>query len=132
MTQLMGLAQQRIDALEAENDELRERVRQLEEEASVVSAWRAPLEFGLTPAEEKILAALMSRDMATKVYLHQALADASGFCAAEIKIVDVYICKLRKKLNPFGVPVQTHWGRGYSISNQARDMLVHWDSRGTQ
>ena len=32
---------------------------------------------------------------------------------ADIKIVDVFICKLRKKLKPLGLEIGTAWGRGY-------------------
>ena len=35
---------------------------------------------------------------------------------AEIKIVDVIICKMRKKLEPLGVSIQTAWGRGYRLT----------------
>lgn len=33
----------------------------------------------------------------------------------EIKIIDVWICKLRKKLRPLGVKIDTVWGRGYRL-----------------
>ncbi|GAA2871795.1 DNA-binding response OmpR family regulator [Aminobacter niigataensis] len=33
----------------------------------------------------------------------------------EIKIIDVWICKLRKKLLPLGVKIETVWGRGYRL-----------------
>ena len=33
----------------------------------------------------------------------------------EIKIIDVWICKLRKKLKPLGVNIDTVWGRGYRL-----------------
>jgi two-component system, cell cycle response regulator CtrA len=32
---------------------------------------------------------------------------------ADIKIVDVFVCKLRAKLKPLGLDIQTIWGRGY-------------------
>lgn len=34
---------------------------------------------------------------------------------AEIKIIDVYVCRLRKKLKPLGVEIGTAWGRGYRL-----------------
>lgn len=33
----------------------------------------------------------------------------------DIKIVDVWICKIRKKLSGTGLIVKSHWGNGYSI-----------------
>lgn len=39
----------------------------------------------------------------------------------EMKIIDVFICKLRRKLSEAGAPpvVETVWGRGYTIANEA-------------
>lgn len=36
-----------------------------------------------------------------------------GADEAEIKIIDVHICKLRAKLKPLGLSIQTAWGRGF-------------------
>lgn len=33
----------------------------------------------------------------------------------EIKIIDVFICKLRKKLSPLDIKIETAWGRGYRL-----------------
>lgn len=38
---------------------------------------------------------------------------------AEIKIVDVFICKIRKKLAPLGVEIATIWARGYRLVRAA-------------
>lgn len=50
----------------------------------------------------------------------QDLLDAlyGGIDAPEEKIIDVYMCKLRRKLSPPGYPplVHTIWGRGYLLS----------------
>ena len=39
----------------------------------------------------------------------------------ELKIIDVFICKLRKKLHQAGAPasgcIETVWGRGYALRN---------------
>ncbi|MDI6838604.1 MAG: winged helix-turn-helix domain-containing protein [Rhizobiaceae bacterium] len=37
----------------------------------------------------------------------------------EIKIIDVLICKARKKLGPTGIAIDTVWGRGYRILPKA-------------
>ena len=34
----------------------------------------------------------------------------------ELKIIDVFICKVRRKLGPAGKMIQTVWGRGYVLS----------------
>ncbi|WP_054310002.1 helix-turn-helix domain-containing protein [Mesorhizobium sp. 1M-11] len=33
----------------------------------------------------------------------------------EIKIIDVFICHIRRKLKPLGVQIQNVWGRGYRL-----------------
>lgn len=38
---------------------------------------------------------------------------------AEIKIIDVFVCKLRRKLAPLGVEIGTAWGRGYRLVTRA-------------
>lgn len=38
-----------------------------------------------------------------------------GFDDREEKIVDVFVCKARKKLKPLGLNIETAWGRGYRI-----------------
>jgi DNA-binding response OmpR family regulator len=32
-----------------------------------------------------------------------------------IKMIDVWICKLRKKISPLGLNIQTIWGNGYRL-----------------
>jgi DNA-binding response OmpR family regulator len=32
------------------------------------------------------------------------------------KIIDVYVCKIRKKVKAIGVEIVTHWGAGYSLA----------------
>ncbi len=36
-----------------------------------------------------------------------------------IKIVDVFICKLRRKIKPFGVSINTIWGQGWALERKA-------------
>ena len=46
----------------------------------------------------------------------------------ELKIIDVFICKLRKKLHMAGAPpsgcIETVWGRGYSLRDPQPDVEV--------
>jgi two-component system, cell cycle response regulator CtrA len=95
---------------------LRERVRQLEE-ALVPESVAVPLEFGLTGAEARVFAHLASRDFATKQSLMLALYGDRPE-EPEIKIVDVFVCKLRKKIARFGVSIETVWGQGYRLLNR--------------
>jgi DNA-binding winged helix-turn-helix (wHTH) protein len=43
-----------------------------------------------------------------------------GIDEPEMKIIDVFVCKLRKKLSQLGEKniISTVWGRGYSISEK--------------
>jgi two-component system cell cycle response regulator CtrA len=38
----------------------------------------------------------------------------------EIKIIDVFVCKLRKKMEIFGVKIETIWGRGYYMTPEMK------------
>jgi len=38
----------------------------------------------------------------------------------EIKIIEVFVCKIRKKVAPLGFEIETVWGRGYRIANKGR------------
>jgi two-component system cell cycle response regulator CtrA len=48
-----------------------------------------------------------------------------GMDEPEMKIIDVFICKLRKKLSQAGAPslIGTVWGRGYMMREPATDMV---------
>ena len=39
----------------------------------------------------------------------------------EIKIVDVVVCKLRKKLKPLALSIDTVWGSGYRMMPRVRE-----------
>jgi DNA-binding response OmpR family regulator len=42
----------------------------------------------------------------------------------EIKIIDVFICKARKKLDPIGVRIDTVWGKGYALALDRKPVVV--------
>ena len=46
-----------------------------------------------------------------------------GMDEPEIKIIDVFVCKIRSKLTKAGLPnvITTVWGRGYSVKDTGRD-----------
>nr|WP_278422938.1 helix-turn-helix domain-containing protein [Brucella anthropi]DAM62818.1 MAG TPA: Transcriptional regulatory protein, C terminal [Caudoviricetes sp.] len=95
-----------------------ERIRQLEE-LLVPSKIRIPLEWSLSPAEATVFACLAARRFATKEMIYHALY-ALRSDDVEPKIVDVFICKLRKKVKPFGVIVETVWGSGYTLVDREK------------
>lgn len=74
----------------------------------------------LTKAEMTLMISLASRPGRTRTK-ESILADLAGHDpdhGPEIKIVDVYICKIRSKLRAFGVAghLETVWGSGYRLS----------------
>lgn len=93
-------------------EELEETVRQLRENSAVPVI--GPLPAGtarVTPMEETVLRALLARpEIATKNYLYRALYGEEDH--VDIKIVDVMVHRIRRKLPPF-VKITTLWGRGY-------------------
>lgn len=118
--------QRRCELLTKENDDLRDRVAQLEEAMGMKFA--SPAFMGLTGNEAKLFGLLMARDAVTKSGAMDILYGLGPEAdVAEEKIVDVFICKLRKKLEQFEIPVETNWGQGWfmtSIAKQkARDLI---------
>lgn len=71
----------------------------------------------LTRAEFSLFAALWNAKprMMSKVQLLEACHLDFAEDDRDLKIVDVYVCKIRKKLAPLGVIVGTVWGQGYRV-----------------
>lgn len=108
----------RAKLLEAENDELRGRVRQLE--GAIGVAAEPPLVFGLTKNESIMFGVMMNNRSPRKETFMTALFSDRIDDAPEIKIVDVWICKMRKKLQPYGVEIKTCWGVGYEMPEASK------------
>lgn len=50
----------------------------------------------------------------SKESLHRAVTKLWGE-ESELKIVDVFVCKLRAKLKGMPIAIETAWGRGYRL-----------------
>lgn len=109
----------RIDGLQAEVDRLVGRVEQLE--AAMGMRVITPLEWRLTPMQMRVFGVLLSRELATKHAVMAALYRDDGRDEADPKIVDVFVCHIRRKLKSFGVPIETIWGQGYRLTPAAKD-----------
>jgi two-component system cell cycle response regulator CtrA len=109
----------RLEAVEIENDMLREQVARLEELMGMTSII-APIEFRLTPHEGRVFGVLMAREVATKDAIMASIYLAQGKDEAAIKIVDVFICKIRAKLKPFDIEIGTVWGTGYYLASSTK------------
>lgn len=106
-----------LDRQHQEIETLRERIRQLEQ-VLVPDTINVPVEWRLTSSEARLFAFLTTRDVASKSAIMQALYSDRPDEDPEPKIIDVFVCKLRAKVKPFGVNIETVWGRGYSLADR--------------
>lgn len=101
-------------ALQATIVRLEDRILELEEAMGLCVL--PPLEWGLTQNEARLFGALLERELLTKDAAMAALYRDRGEDEPEVKIVDVFVCKTRKKLKPFGIEIGTRWGVGYFMA----------------
>jgi DNA-binding response OmpR family regulator len=107
-----------VTTLRKENEELLERVAYLEGMLTPPPE-PMPTKWGLTSAEAKIVARLMNRDFSSREQLHLAMSDRE----ASSNTVEVIICRIRAKLKPYDIKIDTHRGVGYSIDRETRKRL---------
>src|SRR5215472_9340353 len=69
----------------------------------------------LTHAERQLLGILIRRRRVTKDQLMTALYCHRPDNEPGAKIIDTYICKIRKKLKPYGIEIKTLWCAGYEM-----------------
>lgn len=113
--------------LRDETENLRARVKELETAQATAQATACD-DFagvaGLTRKEACVVSTLVRRSPATKQRLYDALYGlAVDADTPEPKIVDVFICKIRKKLTPHGILIDTIWGVGYAITLENADKI---------
>jgi two-component system, cell cycle response regulator CtrA len=120
---LQGLIERyktRIDTLEEELADLKERLRGVEKDEDFALA----ILFRLTAKEFIILRHLMERESSTREYLFSSLYQMrTDDELPMIKIVDVFVCKLRKKLAKHGIKIETVWGKCFLITSTMKDNL---------
>lgn len=102
----------RAESLEEEVVQLRKRV--------FGTNMVVPLCWRLTPLEGKMLRVLASHVQCHRELILDAFRDARWDWEAEPKIVDTIMCKMRGKLRPYGVVVDTVCGIGYSMQPESR------------
>jgi two-component system cell cycle response regulator CtrA len=118
-----------LEVLEADNEQLRARVSELEARVAKLSSAAeftvmTPVsKFGLTASEGRIFARIVATGFATKDDLHAAICHGKAI-EPEPKIVDVYVCKIRAKLEPFEIVIETAHGRGYKIGPESMAKIM--------
>lgn len=83
--------------------------------------------FKTTRLESTVLIALLKRPQVSKEQLHEFIESRrrNADDLSSIKMVDVVICKLRKKkLPPFDLHIDTVWGSGYMMPKDDRKRAV--------
>ncbi len=114
--------QDRIEALEMEVERLRKRVVDLETIA--FGAFVAPIEWGLTATETRILATLMRRPLAPKEALMAAVTNGRDECASLENATESHISKLRRKLERYGGSIASQRFSGYRLDDHTRQFLA--------
>jgi hypothetical protein len=83
-----------------------------------------PPSLGFTTTEQRILGMLSRRAICRAEAIFMAVW--GGRPAADMpeqKIVDVFVCKIRKKLKPHGICVFTKYSEGYYLSQDGKKSL---------
>src|SRR6185312_5744364 len=84
-----------------------------------------PLMLQLSGKEARIFGILLKRELVTKQQAMDALyGDQPEVDEAEIKIVEVFVCKMRKKLKLFDIAIETVWGRGYRLPSASKAIAL--------
>ena len=75
--------------------------------------------LGLTGSESLLLAILLMFGQALRPTLLSVINPAGS----SMKLIDVMVCKIRKKLRERDVTIETLWGRGYRMADVERGKL---------
>ena len=108
-----------VRSMRARIDELEEALRQAHEANENASP--LPASWQLTATESRFLQVLgMAKGyVRSKERLLVALYGLEA--DVDIKIIDVFACKLRRKLAGTGIEIQTVWGEGYRLTDASLD-----------
>jgi len=91
--------------------------------------------FSLTRLEASMLSALIQRRECRRDAMHKIIEQRRPNAPEQTdqKMVDVMICKLRKKLKPHDLKIKTMWSIGYMMPpedrRRASEMLKQWIAR---
>jgi two-component system cell cycle response regulator CtrA len=113
------MSEKLLDALTDQLDQVTERNRQLEELLALTTVWIDPA-WRLSMTEARLFAHLVSRPVSSKKSVMMALYSGRAGAMPDEKIVDAFICKLRKRLKAFGIVITTVRGRGFTVEGRER------------
>lgn len=113
--------ERRVQELKQQNEYLQETVHRLRE--ALTETRLLPREWKLTPSEENFIGVLINREVGTYEALLTTLYLAKGRPEASQNILHVFVCRVRKKLEPYGIEIRTIWGRGWALSPESRASL---------
>ena len=104
-------------------EELRERIMVLEQMLGARDG--VPEQFGFKGNPQKVLGMLLRREfcskesMMTVLYGDQVLPPDDGVLA-------VMVCRLRKRLSPIGVEIETVWGQGWRMTAKSKRIFRNY------
>ncbi len=112
----------RIKSLEHLLEIANEKVCQLESIIGMDQPF--PVYFSLTPQENRLLGALLKMPTVSKSAAMLALYSDRISDVPDQKIIDVFVCKLRAKLKPYEIIIDTVWGVGYSLPRASKEKIL--------
>lgn len=117
-------------ALSAQLKQAHEEIARLEDQiyvlkSSIGNDQQFPPAWGMSPSMRRLLAFLMNSICPTKEQCLSALYWDRPNDEPELKIVDVFVCKIRKKLKRIDetLIIETIWGVGWRMTPATKDKL---------
>lgn len=111
----------RIRELLARVEDLEQQVQDLE--TALTEPLPEFLHIELTKSERVLLGLLASRPLVSKATFMMAHYSTRGDDQPLEKIIDVFVCKLRRKLKQAGLEIETVWGQGYRLPEDSKQKL---------
>ncbi|HTV69309.1 MAG TPA: winged helix-turn-helix domain-containing protein [Rhizobiaceae bacterium] len=113
-----------VQELQRENVDLKHRLDTL---LATLEEREKPLPCKMTASEEIIARAFRARSplVVKRETIYASLYAFRPDCdAPDMRIIDVYVCRLRKKLSLHGIRLDTAWGMGWRMSRESAEA---WD-----
>lgn len=104
-----------------ERDEALERVRQLEALARELDGARVP-DFDITHTQDLMLRALLRWKLVSRSQM-MALLYGDRLDPPDPKVIDALMCKLRRRLTPYGITITCARGHGWALDEASRAKL---------